>query len=193
VSHALNHKSLPDTRYQVLQVQFQPLIPLKTSSATFILLPQHSYLNYSHEFRPCYALCHMTFPFIMMLGKYLYYNKKNYDGDSKYGLELIQGSVPISDSYYLKLHHMHFPRMLILSNCCSLLFDTIFSKEKPIQHECVDDKTFWKLAKLYLEQCISQSNQFYFVNYFSQGSILEKCEVLCFFSLAFKCFVIGAT
>jgi len=71
VSQVLLYKSLPDSKYQVLQV-FPPLIPLKTSSAKFILLPQNSYLNKSHEFQPCHTLCLLTFSFIMMLGKYFY-------------------------------------------------------------------------------------------------------------------------
>jgi len=58
--------------------------------------------------------------FIMMLGKYSYYNKKMCDGDYKYGLGLMQGSVPNLDSFYFKLHQLNFPQMLTLSIYCGL-------------------------------------------------------------------------
>ena len=121
VSHVLNHKSLPaDTRYQVLQGHFQALIHLfckiHSVSPEFISKRKPRVPTIPYSLSPDFLFYHDA------RQVFLYYNKKNCDGDSKYGLGLMQGSVPNSDSFCLKLHQLSFPRMLTLSTCCGLFW-----------------------------------------------------------------------
>jgi len=133
VSHVLDHKSLPDRAYQVPGTPGIPTFDslenlfckIHSVSPEFIskLKPRVPTIPYSLS--PDFLFYHDA------RQVFLYYNKKNCDGDSKYGLGLMQGSIPNSDSFCLKLCQFSFQRILTLSICYWSIFNTIFSKENP--------------------------------------------------------------